>query len=60
MPALVRLLRERGLYLIARIVVFKDDHLAHAYPEWAVRDAHGKIWRDREDLAWIDPFRREA
>jgi hypothetical protein len=60
MPALVRQLKGHGLYLIARIVVFKDDRLAHAYPEWAVRDHAGQVWRDREGLAWIDPLRPEA
>lgn len=60
MPALLGELRARGLYLIARIVVFKDDALANRRPQWAVRDAAGQLWRDREQLAWIDPFRREA
>ena len=53
--ALIRQLRLRGLYLIARIVVFKDDRLALAHPEWAVRDRDGEVWRDREDQQWIDP-----
>jgi hypothetical protein len=53
-------LRARGIYLIARIVVFKDDLLAAAHPEWAVRTAGGGLWKDREGLAWIDPSRREA
>lgn len=60
MPALLRSLRERGLYLVARIVVFKDERLVRARPEWAVRDARGEVWRDREGLAWLDPFQREA
>ena len=60
MPALLAELRARGLYLIARIVVFKDEPLAMARPDWAVRDAKGAVWRDREGLAWIDPLRREA
>lgn len=60
MPALLASLRGRGLYLIARVVTFKDDPLAAAHPEWAVRDAQGRVWKDREGLAWIDPFRREA
>ena len=60
MPRLVRDLHARGLYLIARLVVFKDDPLARSNPQWAVRDAHGEVWRDRENLAWIDPFRRQA
>ncbi|BCQ28965.1 GTP-binding protein (plasmid) [Caballeronia sp. NK8] len=49
-------LHGNGLYLIARIVVFKDDPLAEVHPEWAVRDASGKPWRDREELQWVDPF----
>jgi hypothetical protein len=60
MPALVRMLHERGLYLIARIVTFKDEPYATAHPSWAVHDAHGNVWKDREGLAWIDPFRRDA
>jgi hypothetical protein len=53
-------LHRDGFYLIARIVVFKDDPLASAHPEWAVHDADGHVWRDREHLQWIDPFSREA
>ena len=60
MAGLVEKLHEKDLYLIARIVVFKDDRLADAHPEWAVRNAAGAVWHDREELAWIDPFRAEA
>ena len=60
MPALMKTLRSRGLYLIARIVVFKDEPLATAHPQWTVHDAHGAVWKDREGLPWIDPFRRDA
>jgi len=60
MPALMQSLQERGLYLIARIVVFKDEPLAMSHPQWAVHDTHGAVWKDREGLPWIDPFRREA
>lgn len=60
MPALMKTLRAHGLYLIARIVVFKDAPLAAAHPQWTVHDAHGAVWKDREGLPWIDPFRREA
>lgn len=58
--SLVFSLREKGLYLIARIVVFKDNPLALARPELAVKTRDGRIWRDREGLAWTDPFGREA
>lgn len=60
MPALIAQLKQRGLYLIARIVVFKDDPLAAAHPEWAVKTAGGAVFRDREGLAWVDPAHREV
>jgi hypothetical protein len=54
-------LKERGVYTIARIVVFKDSVLAHHRPELAVIDTRtGRPWVDREKLAWVDPFREEV
>lgn len=60
LPALLERLRARGVYAIARIVVFKDAPLALARPELAVRTASGALWRDREGLHWTDPFRSEV
>lgn len=59
-PALLANLHRRHLYLIARIVVFKDDPLADAHPDWIVRDGNGNPWRDREHLQWMDPFSRDV
>src|SRR3990170_2218410 len=54
-------LKARGVYTIARIVVFKDGVLAHHKPEWAVIDTRtGQPWLDNERLAWLDPFREEV
>jgi hypothetical protein len=54
-------LRARGIYTIARIVVFKDNVLAHHRRDLAIVDARtGKPWIDRENLAWVDPFRAEV
>ncbi len=60
MADLMHTLRAHGLYLIARIVVFKDEPMATLHPQWAVHDGHGNVWKDREGLPWMDPFRREA
>ncbi len=60
MPELVANLRTQGIYTIGRIVVFKDTLLAQAHPELAVRNSAGGIWKDREGLAWVDPFKREV
>ena len=51
MKAAVAALKEKNLYLIARIVVFKDNFLATAKPELAVRTKGGGIFRDREKTA---------
>ncbi len=54
-------LRMRGVYTIARIVVFKDNVLSRARPELAVIDTRTeKPWIDNEKLAWVDPFREEV
>ena len=58
--ALMQSMKEKGVYTIARIVVFKDDVLASAKPELAIRTMEGNIWRDRENLRWIDPFKKES
>ena len=58
--ALLERLHSQRIYTIARIVVFKDDPLATARPELAVRRANGAIFRDREKLAWTDPFNHQV
>jgi hypothetical protein len=59
-PALLQNLKDKGLYLIARIVVFKDDPLAAAKPQWAVKKKGGGVFLDREKLRWVDPFVKEV
>jgi hypothetical protein len=60
MDGLMASFKEKGIYTIARIVVFKDDLLATARPDLAVKTPAGGLWRDREKLAWVDPFRKEV
>lgn len=60
LPALVQRLHAANVYVIARIVVFKDDPLARAQPDLAIKRGKGQLFRDREGLAWTDPFRPEV
>jgi hypothetical protein len=60
MGELVRILKEKQVYTIARIVVFKDNPLAIKMPTLAVKTQRGEIWHDRENLAWVDPFKKEV
>lgn len=57
-PALINELHAKGVYVIARIVVFKDNPLASSRPDLALRTAEGTIWKDREGLSWPDPFNK--
>ena len=58
--AVLERLHGQHIYAIARIVVFKDDPLATARPKFAVKRANGAIFRDREQLAWTDPFNQQV
>jgi len=58
--ALVDRLHRDHIYTVARIVVFKDDPLATSRPDLAVKRSNGAIFRDRERLAWTDPFKQEV
>ncbi len=59
MPTVIADMKKQGLYLIARIVTFKDDKLAAAKPDWAVKKGNG-VFYDREKLRWVDPFNHQV
>jgi hypothetical protein len=49
-------LHARGIYAIARIVVFKDPILSKAKPEWSVRTPGGDLWIDRAGNSWVSTW----
>jgi hypothetical protein len=56
MRKLVAALQDKGIYVIGRLVCFKDNLLGRVRPEAAIRDKKtGRIWRDGGGLAWSDP-----
>ncbi|SHJ85602.1 hypothetical protein SAMN02745165_03360 [Malonomonas rubra DSM 5091] len=60
LPEFLAELKERGIYTIGRMVVFKDDLLAKKRPEFAAHTAKGEIWQDREKISWADPFNQQV
>lgn len=53
-------LHEKGIYTIARVVVFKDPLVAEARPDLAVQDeVNGGSWRDMNGSAWVNAFNEE-
>lgn len=57
---LLNTLKEKGIYTIARIVVFKDNVLGAARPDLAIKTANGELWRDHEGLVWMDASKKEV
>lgn len=57
---LVAKCKEKDIYLIARIVAFRDPYLAEQKPELAVHTADGEIFRDKNGLAWVNPYCKEV
>jgi hypothetical protein len=60
-------LKERGVYTVARMTVFKDQKLPKLKPEWAIHSAPPiakakekgfppTVWVDKNGKAWADPY----
>ncbi len=59
--SLIKKLHDQGIYVIARIAVFQDPILAKARPDLALQSvSKGITWKDRKDLAWMDPASQEV
>lgn len=60
LPQLIDKLKEKDIYLIARVVAFKDPVLADAKPALALWNKDGTIFRDKDKLAWVNPYKKEV
>lgn len=59
--SLIKLLHDKNIYVIARIAVFEDPHLAKVRPDLAVKKrTTGATWKDRKGLAWVDMGSKEV
>ena len=58
----IKRMKENHIYTIARIVVFKDELQASNNPDYAIRkdDANKTIWRNHDNMAWVDPFDKRS
>ena len=53
------LMKAHNIYLIARVVVFKDDLLVKHNPSIALKKPDGTPYRNRDKMGWIDPSIRD-
>ena len=56
--AMLDTLRAHKILPIARLVVFKDSVTARNHPDWTMRRQDNSIWRDKQGLAWVNPYNR--
>ncbi|MFC1600095.1 putative glycoside hydrolase [Patescibacteria group bacterium] len=56
----VRYWHEKGIYLAARIVIFKDITLSANRPDLAIQSSGGGPWANREGVVWLDPSNEET
>ena len=56
LPKFARYVHSLGLHAIARVAIFRDEHLVKTHPELAVHSkASGQPWRENGKLVWTDP-----
>lgn len=60
MEQLISDLKSKDIYLIARIVAFKDPILAENRPDLSIRNEDGTIFRDSAGLSWVNPYKKEV
>jgi hypothetical protein len=58
--SVARLVHERDIYLIGRVVVFEDPILARARRDLAIQWPDGSVWRDSAGLGWTNPYDRRV
>lgn len=57
LDALLEKLHDHDIYVIARLVVFKDSLIAERNPDLAViNNQTGEVWRDMNGVAWVNPM----
>ena len=59
LPKFIRFMHQQDMHVIARIALFRDEHIAKNYPELAVQSQrNGAPWRENGKQVWTDPSRR--
>jgi hypothetical protein len=61
LPKFVRFVHSQNMHAIARVAIFRDEHLVTTHPELAVRSHRtGGPWRENGKLVWTDPSNRKV
>lgn len=56
----IRTMKEHDVYLIARVVTFKDPLLVRTKPELGLHLSDGSVYKDYKGLGWLNPTEQEV
>lgn len=57
---LISKLKEKNIYLIARVVAFKDPLLADKKREFSLKNKDGSVFVDKSGDKWVNPYNRQV
>jgi len=61
LPKFLRFLHAQNMHAIARVAIFRDEHLVTVHPELAVKSHRtGGPWRENGKLVWTDPSNKKV
>ncbi|WP_431189531.1 putative glycoside hydrolase [Aciduricibacillus chroicocephali] len=56
---MLKTLEKKGIYPIARVVVFKDSVFAKKHPEYSFKE-NGEVWSNGKGESFVNPFNKEV
>jgi len=56
----IKTLHDNGIYVIGRVVCFRDNHMAVKRPDLAVKKPDGTLWKENGKIAWTNPYLNEV
>ena len=60
MKALLKTLKEHGIYTIARVVCFKDDAVEQLHPEYMLYNKDGSVYVSKKNEKWMNPYNEDT
>ncbi len=51
---------DNDIYVIGRIVVFRDNNLSNKKPEYAIKKPNGDLWKEGKMGSWTNPYIKEV
>ncbi len=57
--ALIKMLHDKGIYVIGRVVCFRDPAFSRKNPDRAVKHKDGGLWKEEKkdaEITWLNPY----